>query len=314
MNRGKTERLLNLIFALMSAGQATTREDIRRTVSGYEKCSSDQAFERMFERDKDELRSMGVPIQTVSNAFDEVVGYRIAKDRYQLVDLELNARDLELLSAASHVWDEAVLSNAAHTAVWKAESHHDKTYRHSNLAGVARVRAQHSNLLPLLAAARESKVVTFDYKVPGQLPEKRIIEPWSIICRQGRWYTIGFDQNRGEQRTFRLSRIEGSVNITANSATVAPPNSRFPDIAIPNDEPPIKSTVKILPLSGALLRKYGVVVESEIEFDVIELEAAPTDLLSWLLPAAPEIISVEPDSLRDELLARLAMIASEHNV
>ena len=313
MNRGKTERLLNLVFALMGTSQALNRENIRRTVSGYESCTSDQAFERMFERDKDELRSMGVPVETVSNPFDEVVGYRIAKDRYQLVDLNLSSRDLELLSAASHVWDEAVLNNAAQTAMLKVESRQDKTYRDSGLGGVVRVRAQHSNILPLLAAARESKVVTFDYKPPGNTIERRTVEPWSVACRDGHWYLIGYDQVRQDQRIFRLSRIEGSVKTTAKLAVSTPPASRFPEISLPYDEPPIKAQVTIRPFSGALLRKYGTIIETSAEFDIIELNATLSELIRWLLPSAPELVSIRPDSLRQELLATLSLIAGENS-
>jgi len=313
VNRGKTERLLNLVFALMGTSQPLSRENIRRSVSGYEACTSDQAFERMFERDKDELRSMGVPVETVSNPFDEVVGYRIAKDRYQLVDLNLSSRDLELFSAAAHVWDEAVLNNAAQTAMLKVESRQVKTYRDSGLGGVVRVRAQHSNMLPLLAAARESKVVTFDYKAPGDNTEKRTVEPWSVTCRHGHWYLIGYDQVRRGQRIFRLSRIEGSIKTTSKNAVSTPPASRFPEISLPHDEPPMQAKVGIRPFSGALLRKYGTVIETGDEFDVIELNATPSELLRWLLPAAPELVSIQPDILRQELLATLVLIAGENS-
>lgn len=313
MNRGKTERLLNLVFALMGTGQPLNREKIRRSVAGYEVCTSDQSFERMFERDKDELRSMGVPVETVTNPFDEVVGYRIAKDRYQLVDLNLSSRDLELLSAASHVWDEAVLNNAALTAMLKVESSQDKSYRDSSLGGVVRVRAQHSNILPLLAAARESRVVTFDYKPPGDVIEKRTVEPWSVTCRDGHWYVIGYDQVRRAQRIFRLSRIEGSIKTTAKSAVTTPPASRFPEISLPHDESPITAQVRIRPLSGALLRKYGSVIESSDECDVIELNATTSEIIRWLLPAAPELIAIQPEQLRRDLLASLSLIASENN-
>jgi proteasome accessory factor B len=313
MNRGKTERLLNLVFALMGTAGPISRESIRRSVAGYESCSSDQAFERMFERDKDELRSMGVPIETVANAFDEVLGYRIAPDRYRLVDLDLSSRDLELLSAAAQVWDEAVLSNAAQTAMLKVESLHEDTYRDNNLAGTVRIRAQHANMLPLLTAARESKVVTFTYKTRENVVEKRTVEPWSVICRDGHWYLIGYDQVRGGQRTFRLSRIEGSISITAKKATVSPPNSRFPEVSLPVDETLVQAEVKVRRFSGALLRRHGTVVEHQPEFDAISLQATPSDLLRWLLPAAPELISVEPEALREQLVSRLLLIAGEQN-
>ena len=84
--RDKTERLLNLVFAMMSTRRAISRSDIRENVAGYEDARSDDAFERMFERDKDELRSMGLPIETVSDSLGEVLGYRISPSEYEFVD------------------------------------------------------------------------------------------------------------------------------------------------------------------------------------------------------------------------------------
>lgn len=311
MNRGKTERLLNLVFALMATANAVSREEIRRSVSGYENCSSDEAFERMFERDKDELRSMGLPVETVSNAFDEVLGYRISLDRYEFVDIDLTSRDLEILSIATRVWDEAVLGNAANTAQWKIEANTKTSFRDSDLVGVARIRAESASMVPLLQAARERKVVTFNYQALGQRSEKRTFEPWSVICRSGRWYTVGYDQVRGQERTFNLSRIIGPVKITAKAAQSEHPRSRFSEIELPDNEHPIEARILISKSGGAELRKHASLVELSQHADVIHITATQSRLIPWILGTLPEVIGIEPIELHESIFNRLnAMLAA----
>lgn len=284
------------------------RDEIRRSVSGYEKCASDESFERMFERDKDELRSLGLPVETVSNAFDEVLGYRISSDRYEFVDLDLTARDLEILGIATRVWDEAVLSNAAQTAKWKIESNADNIIAESELVGVARVRADSAAILPLITAARERKVVTFTYQTFGQKSQKRVFEPWSVICRSGRWYTIGYDQIRSERRTFNLARIIGPVTLTAKALIAEAPDTRFTDIELPDDDQAMTSRIQLTKHGGAALRRRAHSIEQHSDFDLVEVTAPREKLISLTLGSLTEVIAVEPQELREELTDRLNVI------
>lgn len=313
MNRGKTERLLNLVFAMMATNRAISREEVRSTVAGYEQCASDDAFERMFERDKDELRSMGVPIETITNAFEEVVGYRISPDNYRLIDLELNSRDLEILSVATKVWDQAVLGFAANTAVLKFETHSDVKTTRNEMLGVTRVRAEHAAFLPLLTAAREGRVVSFPYKAAGQAIETRTFEPWSVVCRSGLWYTIGFDQVRKEQRTFKLARIQGAVKLSAKKATHAPPRTKLSEISAPKDDLPINACIHVKIGHGAMLRRHAKSIRSLDGLEAIEVTAPISDLTTWVLKSLPEIEHVEPEELRLELIEIMGAIESDHH-
>ena len=60
----KTERLLNLVIALLSTRMPLSKARIRAAVPQYHGTASDEAFDRMFERDKDELRELGIPLVT----------------------------------------------------------------------------------------------------------------------------------------------------------------------------------------------------------------------------------------------------------
>lgn len=312
MNRGKTERLLNLVLALMSSSRPMNREEIRRSVSGYENCSSDDAFERMFERDKDELRSMGLPVETMSNAFDEVLGYRISVERYQFRELDLSARDLEILSVALRVWDEAMMTNSARTAKWKIESNTADVIAESEFVGVARIRAESSAMLPLINAARERKVVTFTYQRLDREPELRIFEPWSVICRSGRWYTVGYDQARSAQRTFNLARISGNVKITAKATQSEPPESRFADIDLPDGDTFITATIVLSKNGGATLRRNASNVEYGASFDTVSLTAPEDRLTSWVMGSIPEVQSIQPEQLRNSVMNKLQNILVRH--
>ncbi len=312
MNRGKTERLLNLVFALMATARPLSREDIRQSVSGYDSQSSSESFERMFERDKDELRSMGIPIITVSNAFDEVLGYRISQDNYRLIDLHLTARELEILSVTQEVWDQAVLGPAARSAIWKIESFSVEADTPQSvgaisrsLTGLARVRAREAAILPLLKAARERRVVQFTYKPLDKEAEKRAFEPWSIVCRGGRWYTVGFDQDRNDQRTFRLSRIQGTVVVTARNATAPPSSEIVRSIAFPHDDEIIEAVIDVAKTHGATLRRNAQSVENLADHDTLRISAAQSDLVEWILTSLPEVLSIQPAALRHSVTSTL---------
>lgn len=318
MNRGKTERLLNLVFALMATTRPLSRDDIRRSVSGYDPEASDEAFERMFERDKDELRSMSIPVHTVTNAFDEVQGYLISQANYELIDLTVSAREMQILSVSQSVWDQAVLGPAARSAVWKIEasassSSHNETSMNQSVtdpkAGFARVRAREAAILPLLKAAREHKVVHFSYKTLEKEVEKRVFEPWSVVCRSGRWYTVGFDVTRNEQRTFKLARIQGSVTITAKEAVHSKQTDEREGFNFSESEIKIEAIIGVAKSHGAALRKAAVRIQEGSEHDVIHINAVEQEIIEWVLTSLPEIRSIEPPSLHRSVVSVLTEMA-----
>jgi proteasome accessory factor B len=61
MSSQKTERLINLTLALLATKRHLTKSEIFKAVAGYG--GSPETMERMFERDKDELRNLGIQIE-----------------------------------------------------------------------------------------------------------------------------------------------------------------------------------------------------------------------------------------------------------
>ena len=56
------ERALNLLAFLLTASRPVTADEIRVPVAGYDQ-PNDEAFRRTFERDKELLRRLGIPLE-----------------------------------------------------------------------------------------------------------------------------------------------------------------------------------------------------------------------------------------------------------
>lgn len=311
---GKTERLLNLLLALMSTRQAISRSEIRECVAGYEKAVSDESFERMFERDKDELRSMGIPIQTVRDASDAVLGYRISSNEYGYVDINLTASDLSVLGIAAQVWDEAVLGVPAQTALRKIEARlgEETAKLPPTLSGLVKIRAQDSKIPQLLRASRERKVVTFTYQPLQGESRRRSLEPWFVVCRSGNWYTTGYDLERKDARTFKLARIVGAIAITATDSTHEKMEPTDISIDIPSEREEITATIGVLPRAGSSMRRKATSVTHSAGVDYLTVTADPDDLVEWVLRSLSEIQSISAGELRDLVLDTIRNISTIH--
>jgi proteasome accessory factor B len=303
----RTERLLNLVIALLATRGPLSRASIQSSVAGYDSGASVAAFERMFERDKEELRAMGVPIRTITDAHGEVQGYVVDADEYATADLSLTADEIAVLNLAAQLWDNAVLESAALTAVRKLESTIDEEATiASNTFGV--LTARDAALLPLLRAVRDGRVVRFEYRKPQQdEAEKRTVEPWAVHSKNGRWYLAGWDVDRGEERVFRLSRITGSVQVTGTDIDVGRRSSnREWDVEIDDD---VTAQIDIPAGVGGELRRLPAAASEGTQFTITE---GRQQLLTLLWRADPSVRLIGPHELRDEYIAGLQRIEQAH--
>ncbi|MFZ2482195.1 MAG: WYL domain-containing protein [Propioniciclava sp.] len=204
MSARKSERIMNLTICLLMARRFVEREQIRELVAGYQGLS-DAAFERTFERDKDELRALGVPVETGSNSslFPDEVGYRIRRRDFELPEIDFSPAELAALGVASTVWDDARLHGDATTALAKLRAA-GLDPDGERVAGFApSVAAREPAFETLWQATLAGMPVSFRYKgVP------RVVEPWRLLSRHGAWYLIGYDRTRAAGRSFKVSRIE----------------------------------------------------------------------------------------------------------
>jgi proteasome accessory factor B len=218
----RAERLVNLVLALLSTRQFLSAERIRTTVAGYEEARTDDAFYRMFERDKAELRELGVPLETgKQSVFDVVDGYRIARGDYELAAIDLAPDEATAVALAARLWDSPQLAGAARTAMTKLRAAGVEVDPAAASEVQPRVRTTEPAFAPLLAAARAGRVVTFAHRGhPAAEARRRTVEPWGVVSYRGRWYLVGHDRDRDDVRCFRLSRIEGEVTATGARGAV----------------------------------------------------------------------------------------------
>lgn len=225
------ERLLNLVIALVNASGSMSKQQVRSGVAGYTDAPSTEAFERMFERDKDTLRDLGIPVLTVDpTGHAEDVGYRVDIDAYALEPLELTSAELGALALAAQFWQDKTLRTETSRALTKlrAAGYGGPGASEAGtdvVAGLApRVRAAGRSFTPLLDAVQERRAVRFTYRAAstGQTREREV-EPWRLASRRGGWYVLGRDRDRDAPRAFRLSRIEGTVRPVGPAGAFTPP-------------------------------------------------------------------------------------------
>jgi proteasome accessory factor B len=209
----RIERLINLIAALLDTTRPLSAEDIRRDVAGYDQANH-EAFRRAFERDKEALRSMGIPIelrQTEVDPFsDQLDGYIIPKDLYYLPEIDLEPDEV----AALHVAGEAILGGSEHAeegllklSMGEASS----PWSTPRVALGTDIAAEAPALGPLYGALLERVPVTFTYQPARGDSRVRDVEPYGLVHRRGDWYVVGRAPDRDAVRSFKVSRITSAV-------------------------------------------------------------------------------------------------------
>lgn len=313
MAQRKSERLMNLVIALLMTRQFLTKEHIRDSVTGYRGEDIDStAFERMFERDKKELRELGINVETGSNDvfFEDEVGYRIRRDTFELQDIQFTTQEAAVVGLAAQVWQHAGLASQSSDAIVKLKAAGIEV----DVSALSIVEPQLSADEPafdaMWEAATARRAVTFDYQRPGHETLTRRLQPWGLVSWHGRWYVAGFDLDREATRVFRLSRVEGEVTTDARSGSYEIPadvdlrslaQALFP---APQTKP---ATVRVR--SGRcqdLRRRAETVTAVDSGWDEIMVKYG----FGWQLAAeiasyGPDAIAVGPAEIKDEVVARL---------
>jgi proteasome accessory factor B len=276
------ERLLNLIIALTHARTRMTRAQIRASVAGYEPAPAglspedaarrEAAFERMFERDKDDLRRMGIPLQTVVDAaHGDEIGYRIDPSNAAMGAIDLTPAELAVVALAAEFWSDATVGADARQALTKVASGSAPRIP-VDLPFAARSAASSDAIVVLAEAIQRRHAVTFEYaSASASAVSRRTLEPWHIAMRGGAQYVTGFDRDRAEARTFRLSRILGVVKATGADEAYS-----IPDPLPPGDhrgERPVKTArIALRPESGHVLRERGILAGHHDGWDLVDVE------------------------------------------
>jgi proteasome accessory factor B len=312
MSRRKTERLLSLVVCLLSAGRYLTAAQIREAVPGYP--DSFEAFKRMFERDKDELRELGIPLETGSNSSDgDEVGYRISRQAYVLPEIRLEPDEAAVLGLAARVWRRAELAGAAEGALLKLRAAGIEAEDASQPGIEPRLSTGEPAFGPLWEAVRDRRAVSFDYRGAGRSQaQQRHLEPWGVVNRNGRWYVAGQDTDRGAERVFRLSRIEGPVSFTGPpGAVVVPPDADVRGAVKNWDYDPPEQRTAVLRVrrgQGHGLRRRAVSAEPSDTsgWDIITVTYSDTVWYGEQLASyGADVVVLDPPDLREAVITRL---------
>jgi len=307
--------MLNLLFVLLNSKVPLTREQIRDRVPGYGE--SNEAFERMFERDKAALRELAIPVETkpVDLFHDDVLGYRIDRFDWLMPEISLTTQERAYLSLAASAWQSAQLSNAARQAVSSVDAREQST-EFSVPVSLAKGRR---HIAEILTAIANDKTVTFDYVGLSQSEViRRTVDPWRALLHSGHWYLIGFDQDKGEVRSFRTDRMVGDLVETKHDV-LEPMPLGFDPLSITADWESSSNEVtvaKVLvrPGRAASLRVLATECEVGEEWDELTVPYHHESQLVGLIASACDVTKVKsPESLNNSVNRIVSTTLSVHN-
>ena len=317
------DRLLSLVLALVATESGLTKAEILSSVRGYRQRYESEgvtpALERQFERDKDDIRDLGVPLETVDDPGDpgnnQALRYRIPKGQYDLPeDVTFSPKELALLNLAARVWNDGTLAGDSRRALIKL--HGLGIDSEELVLGYApRLRVRDAAFEPLNAAAEKGVFVRFPYLNPGRTEAmERIVAPLALVQFGGRWLVYAREQGSDIDKSFLLSRIVGPVKPTNKS--FPKPDGDMAAAALKSlEEYWQKQTaeVRVAPDSAAAARlgkRRGAV---QGEAGVLTLHYSDLDLFADELASfGPEAVVLAPPRLRDAVRARLERTVADH--
>jgi len=259
----KLQRWVDLLAALLIRQRPATFDELAKDVPGYDLAHGQrESVLRTFERDKDELRRFGVPIDTVSDTDGEMVGYRLERKAFYLPYLMVAGheragqvprqvphegyRSLEMLAfepdeldviveAAARVraLGDPVLAGEVEAAIRKLALDIPLGTVFDDTAGTVRPTIVAPRRRPDLSvfdrlsdALARRKLVTFDYFTMERGDSaRRSVEPYGLFFVSSHWYLAGRDVAKDGIRNFRLSRIE---HVEVNTKKAQSPDYEVP--------------------------------------------------------------------------------------
>ncbi|THG33402.1 helix-turn-helix transcriptional regulator [Naasia lichenicola] len=323
------ERLFSLVLALVATEHGLTKAEILSNVQGYrqryEVRGDNASLERQFERDKDDIRELGVPLETIESPQDagnnQNLRYRIPKGAYDLPsEVSFTPEEVTLLNLAGEVWREGSLSSESHRALLKLASL-GIAVDDPTIGYAPRVRVREPAFGPLTSAIERQLVVKFPYFKPGERTALlRTVAPLALVQHQGRWHLSSIDRDRDEPRTFLLSRIVGPVT-TTRTVFERP-------AGVDSAAAALAELDRVLQLNTVVIAvEPGSDAESRFVPRAIASTAAadgelPTHTLNYsdqvlmadeLASYGPEVRVIRPVAMRDQVIARLRAVAEAHS-
>ena len=309
----KSERLVNLTIALLATKKWIPKSQIFTTVEGYE--GEPDAMERMFERDKDELRKLGIIIEvgTFDPLFEDEVGYRIRPDDYRCDLDSLTAIELSLISQATQLWKGAVLDTTALSALVKLKSLGIDSDLDS-LPGLSpRISVPEGDFVTVLNAISTFTTISFSYTSIESTVQSRVIEPYGAGTKGGRWYVAGRDVEKDAVRLFRLDRIVSKIELQGRPNSYIRPTDFSMTTLLRSPEKKLAAKLKIRRGKAHKLRSSGEVIEDGDEWTIIRYPySQESELVEDVLWHLDDAVILEPISARESICQALKQIVKNH--
>ena len=306
MSAQKTERLINLTLALLATKRYLTKSEIFRAVAGYS--GSPETMERMFERDKDELRGLGIEIEVkgIDPLFEDGQGYLIRSETFQLSENEFSKEELLYLTMAANLWHDSALGSDSKAALLKIQSLSGPI--ESDAVNTPAIRDSES--AALLSSAFEAvdteQLIKFRYK-----GKERSAQPFGLYTRDGFWYLVAREED--EVKSFKLLRIEGKIvkDGKAGSFKKPPEFDLIEFLSNSRSEQEMQAQVLVRKEQAHVLRSKYSTKEINEEWDLMLIPYIyEQEIIETILWYGTNIILDSPASLRSEVISRLKVIAN----
>lgn len=314
MTARKSERLLNLLITLLVARTYVGKDRIREVIEPY-RDAGDEAFEKMFERDKEELRSLGIPIEVgyVDRAFEDEPGYRVERSAFELPEIALEPEEAAVIGLAARVWQHAGLAAATSDALVKLKAAGVTVDREALNVVQPEINAEEPSFEAFWDATRTRTAVAFDYRTStSATATTRHLQPWGVVSYRGRWYVVGHDTDRDDTRLFRLSRVQGAVRPDRKSGTYdVPEGTDIRSLTRMLAPEPAARTATVLVRAGAGhgLRRQSTPADGSPApdgWEALRVDYTTDDRFAdELLGYGADVVVVDPPELRDLVVSRL---------
>jgi proteasome accessory factor B len=310
----KLERLLNLTMTLLETARPLTANELRSRIPGYPE--GEGSFRRAFERDKESLREMGIPVtkSLVPGSDPPADGYRIAKDEYYLRDPGFKPDEL----AALHLAASAVKLDTSHgiEALWKlggTVEGADEALPAARPTDALVALPSDPRLAPLFSAVVERRSVALTYNGTD-----RTVDPYRLDFQRGRWYLTGYDHVRGEERNYRVDRIEAPRAEGRAGAFERPSTAVAGGPAQPwqfDEQDPVTATVLVDADQSPWVRQHlgddALVDERDDGSILVQLEVTNRPAFrSFVLTFLDHAEVIGPPDLRAEVVEWVAAVAA----
>ncbi|MFM2103118.1 MAG: hypothetical protein RL740_205 [Actinomycetota bacterium] len=302
----KNSRLINLVIALLATKKFLTKPQIFKAVLGYE--GSADAADRMFERDKEELRALGIEIEmrSIDPLFEDEIGYRIRPEHYKFDLGPLNAEEIGILALAAEAWRNTAFQDIARSTSLRLESL-GIAADFSEIPLISPYQETPNSLIDLLNAIENSNEIEMDYLNSEDVAETKKLAPHGIYTRSTKWYLFAKDLFDSTFKSYRLDRIDNEIRISKRKFQPE-------QISIPTEYfPKIDTILEIRRDHAVELQTKGMVLQDSDEFIKIRIVFDSIQIaLSSILRHTPDVKVLEPEELVSAVKSALDNLVDLH--